>query len=322
MPVYNVREYIDECVLSLLNQQMDDYEIILVNDGSTDGSDMICIGYQNQYGNIRYLTQPNRGQSAARNHGLSIAEGEYILFVDSDDYIVPETCKVLYQVAKEKDADIVVGDILNEKDKIALDATFRWCPAENHCVKTLDYAKYSIDNGMYDIVPWIRLVKKDYLYNNSIVFMEGCYYEDHEYTMKLYTIGQGNVVKIRFPFYYYRMNRIGSTTNFASEKKGKDFLKVIKQMQSEVNTEDERISSVQYAAIGLAYFHFANLWVRISRKYTEKLYEEFMILMKEWPYCQEVLRTMPLEMQKKVRCFMKCRHILQIKYRVRKNFRL
>ena len=118
------------------------------------------------YSKVKYLTQKNRGQSAARNYGMTIAKGEYILFVDSDDYIF-EACQILYSVAKKYDVDIVVGDILNEKEKVENNSQYRWCPAENNCVSTLDFAKDALTYGVYDIVPWIRLVKKEFLISNG-----------------------------------------------------------------------------------------------------------------------------------------------------------
>lgn len=89
VPVYNVAAYLDRCIVSLLNQGLDssEYEIILVNDGSTDNSLEICQRYAGQYGQIRLITQENQGLGAARNAGMFLAKGEYICFVDSDDYL-------------------------------------------------------------------------------------------------------------------------------------------------------------------------------------------------------------------------------------------
>ena len=113
VPVYNVKEYLRECLESLVNQSFENYEIIIINDGSTDGSDLICQKYKERYENIRYYSQSNKGQSAARNLGVRKSKGEYILFVDSDDYIVKDACRVLYKSAIKYDVDIVIGDILN-----------------------------------------------------------------------------------------------------------------------------------------------------------------------------------------------------------------
>ncbi len=321
VPVYNVKDYIDECVNSLLNQTIDNYEIILVNDGSNDGSDKICLKYVENYSKVKYLTQKNRGQSAARNYGMTIAKGEYILFVDSDDYICPEACQILYSVAKKYDVDIVVGDILNEKEKVENNSQYRWCPAENNCVSTLDFAKDALTYGVYDIVPWIRLVKKEFLISNGINFLEGCYYEDQEYTLRLLTTTKGTVTKIRFPFYYYRMDRAGSTTNYASRKKGIDFLDVITCMQDLVDLNDTFRADVQCKIIGMAYFHFINLWLRIEAKNKKDLYVRFMGIVKSWEGYEKTLEVMPKSMNKKVRKYVESSWMLKIEYEIKKRLK-
>lgn len=116
VPVYNVENYLDECVNSLINQTMKEIQIILVDDGSTDKSGKIADRYAALDSRILALHKINGGQSSARNLGLKYASGEYVLYVDSDDYIIPETCQVLYTKAREQDADIIHGDILNEAE--------------------------------------------------------------------------------------------------------------------------------------------------------------------------------------------------------------
>ena len=321
VPVYNVKDYIDECVNSLLNQDIDIYEIILINDGSTDGSDKICLEYAEAHSKIKYLTQKNCGQSAARNYGMTIARGEYILFVDSDDYICPEACRTLYNAAKNYDADIVVGDILNEKENVENNSQFRWCPAENSCVSTLDFAKDALIYGVYDIVPWIRLVRKEFLISNSINFLEGCYYEDQEYTLRLLKVAKGSVVKIRFPFYYYRMDRVGSTTNYASKKKGIDFINVITHMQELVDLSDKFRADIQCKIIGMAYFHFINLWLRIETKNQNDLYVQFMQIVKSWEGYEKTLELMPKSMNKKVVKFVKIKWMLKMEYEIKRRLK-
>ena len=102
VPVYNVEAYLEECLQSVIGQTFSEIEIIIVNDGSTDGSKGIINRYQASDSRIRVLEQQNRGQSAARNAGLRVAQGEYILFVDSDDYIHKDCIKTLYEHAKQE----------------------------------------------------------------------------------------------------------------------------------------------------------------------------------------------------------------------------
>ena len=100
VPVYNVEDYIRECLDSLINQTLTDIEIILVDDGSKDLSGTICDEYAKKDCRIKVIHKENGGQSSARNAGLKVSTGEYILFVDSDDYIVENTLETLLNEAK------------------------------------------------------------------------------------------------------------------------------------------------------------------------------------------------------------------------------
>ena len=106
VPVYQVKDYVGECVESLMAQTYMNLEILLVDDGSTDGSGVICDEYANRDDRIRVIHQENRGLSAARNVGLDQAGGEYVAFVDSDDAVLPDFIEVLYELAERYQADI------------------------------------------------------------------------------------------------------------------------------------------------------------------------------------------------------------------------
>ncbi len=107
VPVYNVEKYLPRCVESVLAQTMKDFELILVDDGSPDGCPQLCDAYARQDGRVRVVHKPNGGLASARNAGLDVAEGTYILFVDSDDWIDPETLEQLVRVAETYGTDFV-----------------------------------------------------------------------------------------------------------------------------------------------------------------------------------------------------------------------
>ncbi len=108
IPVYNVEKYLTECIESVLEQTLSDWELILVNDGSPDGSEEICLNYARSDQRIKYISQKNQGVSIARNNGLKAASGKYIFFMDSDDTIDCNFLKSSYLVAEKEQADIVV----------------------------------------------------------------------------------------------------------------------------------------------------------------------------------------------------------------------
>lgn len=108
VPIYNVKEYLEKCLDSICSQTYKNLEIILINDGSSDGSGELCDLFAQRDGRIKVIHQANVGQSAARNRGLDIAQGEYFGFVDSDDWIEPDMYEFLYRLLKENGADISI----------------------------------------------------------------------------------------------------------------------------------------------------------------------------------------------------------------------
>ncbi len=113
VPVYNVEKYLNKCLDSILGQTFEEFELILVNDGSSDGSPSICRDYVGKDERVRYLTQENMGPGRARNVGIAAAEGKYILFVDSDDYIALDMVEILYRNITASDADMATCGLYN-----------------------------------------------------------------------------------------------------------------------------------------------------------------------------------------------------------------
>ena len=119
VPVYNVEKYLRKCVDSILNQTFKDFELILVDDGSIDTSGKICDEYNLKDNRIKVIHKENGGLSSARNAGLDIAQGEYIGFVDSDDWIELDMYEELYKICKENDTDVgIVGINCGMKQKL------------------------------------------------------------------------------------------------------------------------------------------------------------------------------------------------------------
>lgn len=173
VPVYNVEKYITKCLNSLINQTLDDLEIIVVNDGSKDGSEEIIKEFKKSHKNIIYVKKENGGLSSARNFGLLYATGEYIAFLDSDDYVDRTLYQKMYEKAKATNSDYVECD-------------FYWMYPD-HQKHDIGY-RYKDKKEMFAkarVVAWNKLIKRGLITDNKLQFPEGLYYEDIEFFYKL-----------------------------------------------------------------------------------------------------------------------------------------
>lgn len=202
VPVYNVENYLEKCLDSLVNQTLTDIEIILVDDGSTDNSSKILDSYRNIYNNIQVISKKNGGMSDARNVGLTHATGEYISFVDSDDYIEKDMLEKLYTKAKEKDYDIVFCNInIVYPDKTILRKAEL---QEDTPILTLEDKKQLLLN-CYPVV-WNKIYKKSFLdaciYENDGLFKKGLWFEDVRMLYKMIPSISSAAI-INDPLYHY-----------------------------------------------------------------------------------------------------------------------
>ena len=129
VPIYNVEKYIDRCIKSIVNQTYKNLEIILINDGSLDKSGQICDTWESKDNRIKVIHQMNSGVSVARNTGLENATGEYVTFVDSDDYIEPKYCEILKCRLEENNVDIIYCNVFNKKH-VDTNKITRWSTRE------------------------------------------------------------------------------------------------------------------------------------------------------------------------------------------------
>lgn len=206
IPVYNVKKYLRECLDSILAQSYKDFEIILVDDGSTDSSGNICDEYSMKYENIKVLHKNNNGLSSARNAGLDIAQGEYILFIDSDDVVSPIMLETL--IAHVAGYDIVSFGIMifeDGRDKKFKPYMKQPCQREYTAVDFLKrMLRHEIDNGVGS-----KLYRKDILGN--VHFQEGKVNEDFLFNVNVLKQKTLKIYCITDPLYYYRI-RVGSIT--------------------------------------------------------------------------------------------------------------
>jgi len=210
VPFYNVEQYIEKCLKSLVNQTLQDIEIILVNDGSKDGSKEIAVQYTEKYpSKIVYLEKTNGGLSDARNYGMKHTTGEYIAFLDSDDYVELNTYEKLYNKAIETGADMVECD-------------FYWeYPDKKIHDKNANYKNESDRYANARVVAWNKLYKRDVLLNSNIEFPKSLRYEDVEFFYKM--LPQLNKIElINEPLIHY-IQRENSITYVQNERTSEIF---------------------------------------------------------------------------------------------------
>lgn len=263
VPVYNVEKYLEECVNSLLCQTLEEIQLILVDDGSTDRSADMIDEYARLDSRVVALHKNNGGQSSARNLGSLYAQGEYVLYVDSDDYLIPNACEELYAVGKKYNADIVQGDLQNEQEKILTDSNYRRIPSENIRIGTRQFLIEKLETATYDIVPFLYFVKRDFLQRTGLSFPVGYAYEDQLYTFQLLTT-KASIVKIRFPFYYYRMDRPGSTTNLIVLKRGQDAAYICKKMYNHYLELEPQDKMENAAVVLISLYQFYRVYLRLK----------------------------------------------------------
>ncbi len=207
VPVYNVEQYLSKCLNSLVKQELKELEIIIVNDGSPDNSQLIIDKYKKNYPNIRSFTKENSGLSDTRNMGIKYATGEYIAFLDSDDSVRPDMYKKMYEKAKEKDYDIVCGDV-----------KYVYSDHE-YIVKTDPMADTTnIKDVFINLYPAVctKIFKRDLIVKNNMSFKSGVWYEDVEFMYRLLPYVK-SIGVIHEPFYEY-LQREKSITSSVSPK--------------------------------------------------------------------------------------------------------
>lgn len=200
VPIYNVEAYLKKCVESLLNQDIpsSEYEIILVDDGSTDACPAICDKYAAKHSNIRVIHRKNGGLSAARNSGIEIARGKYIMFVDSDDYLVPNVLGYLEQTMEEKNLDVLRYNYQNVRENGEVFVPFKTgkpyfdysndiLDGETFLNERLGYACYAV---MFVIRRNLMCSPLSAINSNlsaldSCLFTPGIYFEDTDWTPRM-----------------------------------------------------------------------------------------------------------------------------------------
>ena len=243
VPVYNTADYLEKCIKSLREQTLQDVEIICIDDGSTDNSLSILNEFAACDNRIKVIQQENKKQGAARNAGMKIASGEYIGYVDSDDWVDLDYYEKLYNSAKKYDSDIALATnvrVGNGKTKKRLNIT-------KEEVKTTLQDKIDVCEQWKNECPTNKIYKKSFLNENNIVWRENVYCEDKIYTLQAIFYAN-NIVTVPDVYYYYYRNpkstvnlisyRHKSQFNIDKENARKEVLNFLKSKNAEIRDKD------------------------------------------------------------------------------------
>lgn len=216
VPVYNVKNYLKTCLNSLIKQTYDNIEIIIVDDGSTDESGLICDQYAADKKNIRVIHKSNGGLSDARNEGLRNANGDYVVFVDSDDYVDNTFIEILKKGFIDNTIDISCCAYLRFNDgttPIKKEKNNKnFILSNTECIKYC----YTKEGRNIDIVAWNKMYKKSLFFKNEITYPKGKYFEDLYTTYKLFFYS--NNININTSQLYFYRQRTGSIMSTAMTK--------------------------------------------------------------------------------------------------------
>lgn len=281
IPVYNVEGYLSECLDSLKNQTLKDIEIICINDGSTDNSLEILNDYAQKDNRIKVIDKENEGQGIARNLGIELAQGEFIGFVDPDDWVEPEMYEQMYNQAKKLSSQIVICDYkkyLEDDDKFIDVNIFRKAVSltkskavkiptgENLDKKLLDSSilvspSYTI-NAIYDI----NLLK-----NNDIKYSNLRCYEDVIFNLKTRVLAQ-RISYINSAFYCYRIRK--TSTLRSNDKRYIDLINVIKLVKDYLK-EQNLLGYYQY---NFDYFCVSNVYRAFTLLQSDEARRDLLVL--------------------------------------------
>jgi len=256
VPVYDMEKYLDECVVSILGQTYSNFELVLVDDGSKDSSGAMIDAWGKKDDRVIAIHKPNGGISSARNRGIDIAKGEYLVFVDSDDYVAPEYLEVLLQTAKDANADMAMcGMYALFQDECCRASSM---PMETQIFTSQKYMeRFYINTGFFSVV-WNKIYKKKLF--DTVRFSEGRINEDTIITPQL--VAQTNkVAYIAEPLYFYRQRK-GSIMHFEKKEQGiLNLLHIYEELiqQHEQKKEEHLCRLAQKVYLNKSFEQFSNI---------------------------------------------------------------
>lgn len=264
LPIYNVEKYLAECIDSILSQTFGDFELILVDDGSKDSSGSICDAYAEKDERIKVIHKENGGLSDARNFGTNVAQGEYIVYIDSDDYVTSNDFLLdLIRIIKKSGSDIVLYKYskLYDDTKTLSDSTFSLSFAND--IDDSDKLLYElVKRDAYYGMAWVKTFRRGLVVENGISFEKGLLGEDMDWYFNLVLCAK-TYSAIDTSYIAYRQ-RSGSITSSHKLKNLTDFIYILEKWSDKIKNA-EISETKRKALMGALAKYYSNLLITYSR---------------------------------------------------------
>ncbi len=294
LPIYNVEKYLNDCLNSVLMQTFKDYEIILVDDGSKDSCPQICDDFAKKHSNTKVIHKTNGGLSSARNAGFKMASGDYVYYLDSDDYLLNnDFFNKLYEAAKTKPDFIIFKHIrfFENQNKFS-DCSYDYNISKKsfpHTVMEL------VKNDAFFGMAWIKIVKREILLKYNLIFIDGLLGEDMPWNFDLY-LNSKSISLLNSVEYVYRQ-RDNSITTTTKLKNLTDFIYIIEDKYSVLQTVDCD-PELKIALLGALSKYYSNLLITYTRVRDKNKKHYLKRLKTLSPLLTFALSRRPLKMKK------------------------
>jgi glycosyltransferase involved in cell wall biosynthesis len=277
VPVYNVEEYLPKCIESILNQTLTNYELILVNDGSSDNSGNICDKFAQKDDRIVVIHKENGGLSDARNTGLNIAIGKYIAFVDSDDFIIESAYELMINEAEKYELDLIAGYAFTYIDENRFYPKIKKRKFDNAVYIGVEFLCMSINEGSMSMCSVLNIYRRELITANDLYFKKNLLHEDEHWTPRVFLEAK-RVKYIDLDFYAHRVREDSITKQKDQIQNGLDIIAICYDLESvyrDIQNKHHRNTLNDYlVTLYLNGFYVGKLY---SSKYTNVIKNRFLI---------------------------------------------
>lgn len=247
IPAFNVEKYVEKCVYSVINQNYKDYEILLINDGSTDRTLAICKNLAKEYQKIRLFSKENEGLSETRNYGIKRACGDYLYFLDADDLMEIDALSNIDSCLKnQNNPDIIITNYIKFDDRSGEETDIEHMPEFSFEANTVSICRQFAQCYVYGDMAIISvrfLVKREYIIDKSLFFEKGILHEDELWSPQVF-LNAHSVGYCRKSCYRYRYNREGSITQTGNIKNLKHKIYVIDKLVELADSSPDEVAKM------------------------------------------------------------------------------